>query len=574
MKKIENFFQNHRVIVSLLMLMLAVVTGGGSMAAGAVIGSEGADPTTSDDTPDPVNPDSGTGQNPGDDPDGRLTPGDRTAGQNLDGTQASSTQITKGGMVEDEREKDITHFQAWRNPMLRLASEISETISIQNWSVKHARIGGETLDGYTKSKITPESDGSIKLNASNFRGSLRPFYKDNTILIPSIQGYAQGATSTNLVKEGGLMLIVTENKNGVVTCRAINGIPTEEVATEELDSRKCPDIPANTYLVLGEPVMSESQILLPPENFQPREEEFYVQKTGLNIVFTDDYEKAKKKYPIKVKDIKQDALYKFLMKKSRTMWAGVKNRFNKTNADGSVEYAYTTKGILWQLTNLYTYTRGGLALGDLIALSKLQHTTFSQSDTSYSFCGKDAIEELLKLKIENTDKTIDIKDTTEFDLKFKKVTTPFGEMNFVYDPGLDALGYKDAFVIVDLKGARRYVKMEKKEATNDMSKGAGEIREAKRYWRIEADGIALRGYNSILVVPSDKVDQNNIENQMRSKVISSATLPENPANGAIYALTADFELGGKTYKKGYAYQATVSGSVTWTEYQGYTSVII
>ena len=107
-----------------------------------------------------------------------------------------------------------------------------------------------------------------------------------------------------------------------------------------------------------------------------------------------------------------------------------------------------------------------------------------------------------------------------------------------------------------------------------MSKGAGEIREAKRYWRIEADGIALRGYNSILVVPSDKVDQNNIENQMRSKVISSATLPENPANGAIYALTADFELGGKTYKKGYAYQATVSGSVTWTEYQGYTSVII
>ena len=100
MKKIENFFQNHREIVSLLMLMLAVVTGGGSMAAGAVIGSEGAVPTTGDDTPDPVNPDSGTGQNPGDDPDGRLTPGDRTAGQNLDGTQASSTQLTKGGMVE------------------------------------------------------------------------------------------------------------------------------------------------------------------------------------------------------------------------------------------------------------------------------------------------------------------------------------------------------------------------------------------------------------------------------------------------------------------------------------------
>ena len=99
MKKIENFFQNHRVIVSLLMLMLAVVTGGGSMAAGAVIGSEGAVPTTGDDTPDPVNPDSGTGQNPDNDPDGRLSLGDRTAGQKLDGTQALSTQFILGLLV-------------------------------------------------------------------------------------------------------------------------------------------------------------------------------------------------------------------------------------------------------------------------------------------------------------------------------------------------------------------------------------------------------------------------------------------------------------------------------------------
>lgn len=574
MKKFKNFLSEHRVLVSLLMLILAVVTGGGCLAE-AVIGEEGAKPTTSDETPDPVNPEVGTGQDANDDSEGRRTPGDKTAGQDLTGTQASSTQLTKGGMVEDEREKDITHFQTWRHPLLRIVQEISQTVPIQNWSIKHARVGGETLDGWTKSKISAESDGSIKLNASNFRGNLRGFYKDNTILIPSVQGYAQDATSTNLVKEGGLMLLILENKNGVVTCRAINGIPTDEVVTEELDSRKCPDIPANTYMVLGEPVMSESQLLLPPENFQPREEEFYVQKTGLNLVFTDDYEKAKKKYPIRVKDMKQDALSKFLMKKSRTMWAGVKMRFNKTNADGSIEYAYCTKGILWQLTNLYTYQRGALALGDLIALSKLQHTTFSQSDTSYAFCGKDAIEELLKLKIENTDKTIDFKDTSEFDLKFKKVTTPFGEMNFVYDPGLDSLGYKDAIVILDLKGARRYVKMEKKEATNDMSKGSGEIREARRYWRIEADGIALRGYNSILVVPSDKIEQNSIENQMRAKVISSATLPKSTANGAIYALTADFEKDGKTYKKGYAYQASVSGdTVTWTEWTGYTSVII
>ena len=41
----------------------------------------------------------------------------------------------------------------------------------------------------------------------------------------------------------------------------------------------------------------------------------------------------------------------------------------------------------------------------------------------------------------------------------------------------------------------------------------------------------------------------------------------------IIALYNDCVVGGKTYKKGYAYQASkVSDTVTWTEYTGYTSV--
>lgn len=566
--KIENIMKRTSVM-NLLLLLAAVVSGGIGMAAGATIGSEGPDPVTTENgirPSDPADPEVGNGKRPDDDPDGRLSPGDRTAGQNLDGTQASSTQVRQGGLEDEEWDSEITQFQPFRNPLLAIARQITRKVNTQNWVIKHGRVGGETLDGTTKSKITAEADGSIKLTSTNFRGSLKPFYKCSTLLVPSVPGYTRDSTSSNLKTDGGLMLFVTEATSTAVTCRAVNGIPTDDLVSDDLDTKKCPDIPANTYICAAATAMSESQLLLTPENYQPREEEFYVQKKGFNIVFTDDYEKTKKRQPLKVADLKADSIYKYNMRANRTYWAGAMGKFQTRNQDGSIEDVFTTKGILWQLTNLYSFDPSKLTLADLVAVSKLQFTTFSQSDTAYAFCGKDFMERLLLLDIPNTTKIVNFSDTKEFNLDFKTVKTTYGTLNFIWDQGLDALNFKDACVVVDLKGATRYVKMGQKDQTNDMSKGAGEIREAKRYIRTEADGIALRGYNSILVQPSDKA-LGLPESQMRSKVISAPALPTNPSQGVIIALTAD----DGEYKKGYAYE--YNGSA-WTEYTGYTSVIM
>lgn len=571
MEKIRKFFEKHALLLNAVMLLVAVVSGGGIAMAEATIGSEGGSLVSSKDEHDPVDPGVGNGGNPNDEADGRLAPGDKTAGQTLDGTQMSSTQVREGGLEDDEYDSEITKFQPWRTPLLRIAREVTNRQNVQNWSIKHPRVGGETLDGYSKVAIAPEADGSIKLTAANFKGSLRAFQKDSTILIPSVQGYAYDATPNNLKLDGGLMLYIVSNVNGVVTCRAVNGKPTDEATLDMLDTRECPTIPANTYMCLGATALSESQLLVPPTNYQAREETFFVQKKGFNLIWTEDYEETKKKFPMKVADVKADALYKYNLQCNRTYWAGQMGYFKKRTEDGAEEAVYTTKGILYQVTNLYTYTRGNLGLPDLTALSKLQFTTFSQSDSAYAFCGKDAMEELLNIVIPGTTKIVSFKDMKEFDLNFRQFNTTFGALNFVYDQGLDMLGYKDAIVICDLKGARRYVKKGVKEQTNDMSKGSGEVREAKRYIRVEADGIALRGYNSILVVPSDKQLANSVETQMRSKVISSAVLPESPAEGAIYALTADYTVGDATYQKGHAYQYASSA---WAEYTGYTSVIL
>lgn len=555
MKKIENFVRENRVWMSLVLFMLAVVTGGSAMATGAVIGDEGPDATASNAETDPANPEVND----------MMAPGDGAAGQDLTGTQASSTQLRKGGLIEDEWDSELTRFMPYRTPLLSIARQVSRKVNVSNWTIKHGRVGGETLDGRTTAKIA--GGATIELNSSNFSGSLKPFYKGSTIFVPTVNGYKKGSATE---VEGGLMLFVTDNDGKRVTCMAVNGkLKADTVATDDLDCMECPEIPANTYICAGATAASESQLLITPENYQPREEEFNVQKKLLNIVFTEDYLKVKKKQPIKVADLKTDAIAKYNMRAERTYWLGTQSRFSVTHGDGSIEDVYTTKGLLWQVTNSYAVEKGKLTLGDLIAISKLQHTTFSQSDTSYAFCGRNFMEWLLNLDMGSNQRIISMNDVRDLDLDFKQLKTTFGTTNFIYDQGLDLIGMEDACVVLDLKGATRYVKTNEKERTNDMSKGAGEIRDAKRIIHEEADGLALRGYNSIIVAPTD-IAFHLPDTQMRSNIVSSAKLLATPANGVIVALTADYEDGGKKYEAGNVYQ--YNGS-EWVEFTGSTTAV-
>ena len=120
--------------------------------------------------------------------------------------------------------------------------------------------------------------------------------------------------------------------------------------------------------------------------------------------------------------------------------------------------------------------------------------------------------------------------------------------------------------------------MGEKEFTNDMSKGAGEIRDAKREIHYEADCIALRGYNSIIVGPSDIIFSLP-DTASRTSVVSAAMLPSSPAAGTIVALTEDYTVEGDggsttTYQAGTVWEyKTVSSTTAWYPYEGYTSAI-
>lgn len=547
-----NYFSFQSVLKMVLML-LAVVTGGGVLALAdnvePQIGNEGVEPASKEtvEAKEPVNPE-------GND---RLSPGGKKDGQDLTGSQASSTQLREGGLLDKEWDSEIVKFYPFKTPILSIVRRMAKTVNIKNWSVSHQRVGGETLDGQVTQKIV--AGDTVEINSTNFSGSIRPFYKGTTVIVSGVPGYKEGSKTKT---EGTLMLYVIEANGKKAVMQAVNGIPKNEGDTREnLDNMTCPEIPVGTTLLAASSAASESQLTITPENFQPREKSVYVQKKLLNIVFTDDYEKVKKEQPITVADLKTDAIIKYNLRAERTYLMGIKSRFKAETGDGQIEDVYTSEGIINQLTN--TYAIGDeYTLSDLIAISKLQFTEFSENDRCFAFCGKNAIERLENIKLEGSHQN-DFINHNEFDLSFKRFKDTFGSLDFIWAQTLDLMGMSDFMVIFDPKASRRYVKIGKREQTNDMSKGGGEVRDAKRWIHQEADSVALRGYNSILVGPASKI--NKIATESLGAIISAAELPATPAKGMKVALTKDYTKGETTYEAGTVYY--YDGSA-WSVYAG------
>lgn len=552
MKKVMNYFSFQSVLKMVLML-LAVVTGGGVLALAdnvePQIGNEGVEPASKEtvEAKEPVNPE-------GND---RLSPGGKKDGQDLTGSQASSTQLREGGLLDKEWDSEIVKFYPFKTPILSIVRRMAKTVNIKNWSVSHQRVGGETLDGQVTQKIV--AGDTVEINSTNFSGSIRPFYKGTTVIVSGVPGYKEGSKTKT---EGTLMLYVIESNGKKAVMQAVNGIPKNEGDTREnLDNMTCPEIPVGTTLLAASSAASESQLTITPENFQPREKSVYVQKKLLNIVFTDDYEKVKKEQPITVADLKTDAIIKYNLRAERTYLMGIKSRFKAETGDGQIEDVYTSEGIINQLTN--TYAIGDeYTLSDLIAISKLQFTEFSENDRCFAFCGKNAIERLENIKLEGSHQN-DFINHNEFDLSFKRFKDTFGSLDFIWAQTLDLMGMSDFMVIFDPKASRRYVKIGKREQTNDMSKGGGEVRDAKRWIHQEADSVALRGYNSILVGPASKI--NKIATESLGAIISAAELPATPTKGMKVALTKDYTKGETTYEAGTVYY--YDGSA-WSVYAG------
>lgn len=536
------------LVFNLFCLVMAVVTGGAYAMAVAEVEDDspiaGADKNVNDMDAPGVNSEGETNK----------------AGQDLTGTAASAGQLRGGGIAEEEYDEIIAKFRPFLFPLDTDIRKQAQQKKVKGYEVTHVQSGSSVLDCETTAEVTTADQ--ITLTKSNISGKLSMFPAYSTILVQGVSGYAKGSKTK---KKGHLVLFVVANDGTNITCEAINGPAKTDNDIES--GTTVPTIPSGTVLSCMANACSESQMIVSPDNFQPRTKKVYLQKKVLNTVFTDKFREQVKKFPFFVEDVKSEALYNFRRKSARSAWLSCPSKFVVNTPNMGEELVYTQEGVLNQVTMLM----GAPDVYDLkllTAISMLMFTENASGNTARAYCGKNAIKRILHLKEIKTYKELGFESYNELGIEVHAYKDNFGKVEFVYDPTLDDLGYSDFMAVIDIKNARRYVETENREYTVDMKKGAGENREAERNVTIQADAIALKGYNSLLVGPSGMLESMNVADAATNVELVSV-VPENPSDGQLIFLTAADSDLSLAADKAYRWDAA---SGKWVAYTGAVAI--
>lgn len=508
----KKLFENGRLgmFVSLVLMVLSVVAGGGVvMAESVVIPNDPVDPKVND----------------------LSSPDGQGAGQDLTGTVASGTQARRGEIVEDEWDKEVAHFREKKFPLDTMIRLRAKQRKVTGYEVTHFRDGSTVIDMKTTAEIAEGQ--TVKLTSSNVSGKIATFPAFELIAVTGVSGYVEGSATE---EEGTLILFVKSNNGEEATCIALNG-----KFNGEGNNPTCPAIPSGTKLSALGNACHESQLVVAPSNYQPREKTVYLQKSIFNYVLTNHFKELMKKTPHAEKDIREAALYDFRRKRERNALIGTQRRFLYNVPGMGEQYIYTSAGTLSQLINKFGVDEWNFAT--LIAICKMQFTDFSENSEADFFMGKNLLEKVQNIDI-TKHKDVEYKGETVAGIDIVAFKSVFGKLNFIHCPQLDDLGMSDYGFICDLQHAVRYVKEAGKEDTKSMDDGSENAQEAERTRHIEIDAISLKGYNSMLVGPTAGIDKVKYT-RSATNITMMAKLPENAVDGQkVYLTSTDGEYAG------------------------------
>lgn len=558
--RLSSFLKTHKLsILSLLLVVVAVALGadcGFAMAVEAV--EPAAEPNPSENI-QPVD----ANDNPNGRPAGESPkPDEQGNNTQLQNKSATATDVRDAGLEAEDYDPDIVNFRKFRFPIEVYIANKCRPVKCASYERGHFRAGSTDLDaiyGGPDIAITGGSNTSVTFVSG---GSAAVAYKasDKTLTIPvdqfenpecltinstvyvsGLDGFDKNAAGDE-VTDGELALYVLEhNDDGNIKFRVDNA-PT--------DSSNSITIESGAVFMAGATACSESQIRVAPETYLPEKKTVYLQKKNMTCIITDEFEEQDKKVGHMTKDVLANAMFNFRRKCARTHWLGKMGHYDVKvkELNGNREAVYKEEGILRQIPMLYTHG-DNLTDDDMMAITSLQFTDNSASDSATVFCGKREMKRIMKLVNSATHfKDVSKVEVNKYGIKVRNWTDNFGELEFIYDPTLDDIRYQDFMVVVDLKNAVRYYKRNEKDIKQDMSK-SGESREATAHNKSIIDCVCLKGYNAVLVCPSSLALKASKLGGIEATFESVSALPTGnsltaAAKAKRYYLTADDSTNG------------------------------
>lgn len=562
-----NFLRTHKMsVLSSLLVVAAALLGADLGFAMAVDPVELADPGNPSDNM--KNYDAST--NPGGRPADEALQTDEQGGKTqLQGKAATATDVRDAGLEAEDYDKDVDEFRPFAFPIETYIARQCRPVKVSSPVHGHWRTGSTDLDAVfngigdspsdlaiTAGSNTSKTIGAASVVVFNYQTNILKIpvasfdnpeclTEFSTVIVKGVAGYKK-SDAGNEIADGELMLFVLDHKDSsdFIQFKVINPpFNTTSSATSVT-------ITMGSEFKSMATACAESQMHVASETYLPEKFDVFLQKKIVTCVITDALEEQIKKVPHTKQKILANAEYNFKRECARSHWNGTKARVDVYVPEtGNRESVYFENGILRQLNMLYTLSGNTLTDDDLLVMSTLQFTDNSQSDEATVFCGKKAMQRLIKL-VNSADKYKDVGrvEVNEYGIKVRNYRDNFGSFEFVYDPTLNDIGYEEAMVVVDLRHATRPYMVNKKTTQRDMSKTA-EAREAKEYNLCKYDCVALNGFNSMLVLPaSTAITQANLGGIVATFSSVSALPTGSALNAAAkllkYFLTADDSTSG------------------------------
>lgn len=423
-----------------------------------------------------------------------------TKGMNTDlsGAPATEHAVTDSDINDDEVDNIITKFRPFQYTLSTDIESIARQKQVKDYKQQHAVMATPVMDCVTLADISQTSTGKVTLTINTHISSdaARMFGRSQTVHVQGVHGYTQDHNNTVC---GELMLKVISRSSSGIELVPINGI-------WDTDDYEVPAIPSGTHLQMMATAGHTAQLKVSPKNSKPVLVDTYLQKKIMNTTIEREWKEKKKKLPYFTEDITENALMVFRQENERTKLCGAPGVLQENDETLGVMNCYYEEGIMTQLLMKYC-TNGSLTYGDLIAMQKMQFGKWSMSNTAEVYCSYGFIEQLLNLDFTKVAQTNILAEETTFGVNITKFKTSFGTFNFKLCPILDEMGYEDCAMVIDMKNATHYWKRPNvgEKTTEDLSKGGEEPLEANRDRHIKIDCFCLRGYNSMLVGPSDKI---------------------------------------------------------------------
>lgn len=459
---------------------------------------------------------------------------------------ATATKADETEFSEEEIDRQIAQAFVFNFPLQYYIVNMARQQPVKTYHPKHYRSGSAKLDLEvvdSKSLTVAAKSDILTITAADVKSNFRALKVYSTVFFRDVQGYDP---KTGIAK-GDLMGYITNVEGQTATILILN----QEGAKE--DDLKAVTIPAGTKIVLGATAGSETQLVVPPDNYQPVAYEVYLQKKLSNIVWSKEWEQQAKKVDFAQKDLRNNALWIFKYKNAVAHWLGTQMVKNiDVGGDLGEERVYFEEGLLNQVNMMYSYDE--ITPATLNKISRMQFTRFSKNNHAVAFCAAGFLEKLQNMDVQKV-QSLGLKGVEiTGGLIVKRWESIFGNIDFVYDPILTELGFADYAYLCDIKELTRYVKREQKESTIDMEK-TSDAREAKREMVSIIDCVASRGYNSILIGPSADVVRAQRLGSMEVIITEVDELPSSANDGDVVFYNDNL----------YEYNATAQ---EWKYYEG------